>query len=60
MGMLWEFVRYKYSFHEYLYGFTREAQQTPSSLLHLWIFCSGAFGALHAKNPDKWACFGSL
>jgi hypothetical protein len=30
MGMLWEFVRYKYSFHEYLYGFMREAQQTPS------------------------------
>jgi hypothetical protein len=33
MGMLWEFVRYKYSFHEYLYGFMREAQQTPGSRL---------------------------
>jgi hypothetical protein len=31
MGKLWEFVRYKDSFHEYLYGFTREAQQTPSN-----------------------------
>ncbi|MDR0589868.1 MAG: hypothetical protein LBG25_04930, partial [Spirochaetaceae bacterium] len=22
------------------------------SLLHLWNFCSGAFGALHTKIPD--------
>jgi hypothetical protein len=30
IGLLSEFVRYKYSFHEYLYRFMREAQQTPS------------------------------
>jgi hypothetical protein len=30
MGMLWQFARYKYSFYEYLYYFTREAQQTAS------------------------------
>jgi hypothetical protein len=34
LGKLWhfalEFVRYKYSFYEYLYRFMREAQQTPN------------------------------
>jgi hypothetical protein len=32
MGMLSEFAWYKYSLCEYLYGFMREAQQTPGGV----------------------------
>jgi hypothetical protein len=33
MGILTQFVRYKYSFYEYLYHFIREAQQTARKSL---------------------------
>jgi hypothetical protein len=35
IGLLTQFVRYKYSFYEYLYHFMREAQQTARDCMGL-------------------------
>jgi hypothetical protein len=34
----WSLQGKKIHVREFLYGFMRKAQQTPSSLSHLWIF----------------------
>jgi hypothetical protein len=47
------FVRYKYSFHEYLYRFMCEAQQTPSIRLIPYNYKSSKMSTMPETNAGQ-------